>query len=534
MIKALLKKQFLETAAFFLQGKDGKRRSKGAIVGFALLMIYGFGAMGAMFWLTASSLCEPLVSAGMGWVYFAFMGTLATAFGVIGGIFTAKTKLYEAKDNDLLLSMPIPSWVILFVRAVGLYLFTLFFEALVFVPSVIQYFIVAGFGLPTLVGCLLVQLVMPLGALAICCLLGFALAWITAKLPFKNLFTILGFVAFMVLYFLLYSKMNGYLTYVIANGEAVGATMQTALYPFSQLGYAAEGNVLSLLLFVLMFGGVFALVYALLSATYVRIVTMKRGERRAKYKEKQQRISFPQTALFKKEFLHFMKSPAYMLNSSMGTLIALVVCVMTVIQGNFFGMSEEMIASSPALRETIGLIVAVIVCFLASSNTIAACAVSLEGEQVWLAQSLPAGEWTVLKAKLYLHLVMTAIPSALFALVAGFSVKLSWIWILLAVLTAAVCSALFAVMDLAINLKFPNLRWTNETAAVKQGASVMFAMFGGWGVALLPLGGYFLFGKYLPAWSYLVICLALIAVCAVLVAVWLKKRGTEIFKSLSA
>ena len=83
MIKVLLKKQWLAMTSFLMQGKNGKRRSNKALLGFAILLLYGFGAMGAMFWLLADMLCEPLVSAGLSWVYFSLMGVMATALGVI-------------------------------------------------------------------------------------------------------------------------------------------------------------------------------------------------------------------------------------------------------------------------------------------------------------------------------------------------------------------------------------------------------------------------------------------------------------------
>ena len=117
MIKALLKKQLLGALAVFTMGKDGKKRSPKLAIGFAILIVYAVGACGYMFWMIADTLCKPLADAGMAWVYFAFMGTIATGFGLIGGIFTAKARLYEAKDNDLLLAMPIPSWMILFSSA---------------------------------------------------------------------------------------------------------------------------------------------------------------------------------------------------------------------------------------------------------------------------------------------------------------------------------------------------------------------------------------------------------------------------------
>ncbi len=532
MIKALLKKQGLEYASFFLQGKDGKPRKKSAVLGFAALMLCGIGAMGASFYVMADSLCEPLVAADMAWVYFSLMGVYATALGAVLMVFSAKVKLYEAKDNDLLFSMPIPAHIVLFARILGLYLFTLLIESLVLVPCMVEYFIVAGISITSVIGCLAVLLLSPLFALGLGALLGLGLAWVTARLPYKNLFTTVIVLAFIAGYMALYTKINEYLTFVLANGEAVGKTMKTVLYPFSQLGYAATGNMLSLLLSVLMFGGAFGLIYLLLVKTYFKVATMKRGERKAKYKEKTARTASPLFAFFKKEFAQLIKKPMYLINASMGTMIAAVAGVFMLIYGDFFGMSAEMISMMPKLSENIGLLICAVACFMASSNTIAACSVSLEGEKLWIPKSLPVDEWTVLKSKFLLHFTMTAIPAGLFAAASGVCVELSLGWAAAAVFTAILASALFGAMDLAVNLKLPSLRWTNEIAAIKQSASVMIAMFGGWGISLLPVGGYFLFGKYLPPWAYAGICFGLISAGLIALLVWLKKRGTKLFREL--
>ena len=144
MLKVLLKKQCLGLLAFITQGKNGQRRSSKAMLGFALLFLYGFGAMGAMFWMMADMLCEPLVTAGLDWVYFSFVAVLATGLMIIIGLFAAKSTLYEAKDNDLIFSMPIPAWVVLLSRMFVLYVISFVFSALVLVPALIKYYLVAG------------------------------------------------------------------------------------------------------------------------------------------------------------------------------------------------------------------------------------------------------------------------------------------------------------------------------------------------------------------------------------------------------
>ena len=102
----------------------------------------------------------------------------------------------------------------------------------------------------------------------------------------------------------------------------------------------------------------------------------------------------------------------------------------------------------------------------------------------------------------------------------------------LALVTAAVFTFLTAAFGLAVNLKLPNLRWTNETAAVKQSLSVLIAMFGNLGFVLLLVGGYFLFGRYMPAAWFVATCVGVILIACILLALWLKKRGAKIFENL--
>ena len=67
---------------------------------------------------------------------------------------------------------------------------------------------------------------------------------------------------------------------------------------------------------------------------------------------------------------------------------------------------------------------------------------------------------------------------------------------------------------------------------VKQSASSLAGMFGGFGVVVAFVGGYFLFGKYLPAWGYLLICAAVMALALGGICLFLRKKGVKIFEAL--
>ncbi len=528
MIKALLKKQFLTLTAFLLQGKNGQRRSPRAIIGFSLLMAYALGTFCYLFYTLSEGLCAPLVGQGLSWLYFAFMGTIAMAFGVMGSVFMAKTSLYEAKDNDLLLSMPIPSWAILFSRTVGLYIYTLFFEALAFVPSVVCYFVFAGVSVAPLIGCALTVLLMPLGTLAICMLLGWLFAIVDAKLPVKNLLTTIFAVAFIVVYFILYSKVNEYLAYVIANGGAVAGKMQTLLYPFAKLGQGCAGNFGAMGIFVLCYVGAFALVYLVITKTYIRLVTANRGSRRPKYKSKAGKQGHATVALLKKEFFRYFKNPLIVMNCFLGTIMLVLLPFIALFNREFF----IDLLSHPSFAEALPLLLAALLCLLCAMNMISAASVSLEGESLWIVRSLPVKTEKILFVKGAFHFLSLSVADLFATVFLGILLKVN-VWLCGCILLTTL--AFIAVLSLAglfINLKLPNMHWTNEVAVVKQSVSTLVGMFSGAGGIAVLVGGWFLFGKYLPAWGYMLVCCGILAVLGGALAVWLKKRGTKIFESL--
>ena len=110
MLKILLRKQFSEIFRnYFYDAKKNKKRSKGAVIAYiALFVLIMAGVLGGMFALFSFAICGEMVAAGMDWLFFVVMGMLAILLGTFGSVFNTYSTLYLAKDNDLLLSLPIP------------------------------------------------------------------------------------------------------------------------------------------------------------------------------------------------------------------------------------------------------------------------------------------------------------------------------------------------------------------------------------------------------------------------------------------
>ena len=131
MLRVLLKKQLGEVfKSYFYDAKKNKMRSKWAIAAwFVFFFVIMVGMLGGIFTFLASTLCKSLVMIEMGWLYFVLMGMIAIFLGAFGSVFNTYAGLYLAKDNDLLLSLPIPVRTIIASRLANVYLLGAMYSA---------------------------------------------------------------------------------------------------------------------------------------------------------------------------------------------------------------------------------------------------------------------------------------------------------------------------------------------------------------------------------------------------------------------
>ena len=146
MLKVLLKKQMAEIfRSYFYDAKKNKMRSKAAIAAWILFfLVVMVGVLGGTFFFLAWSMCDSLEAAGISWLYFLLMGGISILLGAFGRVFNTYSGLYLSKDNDLLLSMPIPVRTILAARLIGVYLMGAMYTATVLLPTLLVYWSVAG------------------------------------------------------------------------------------------------------------------------------------------------------------------------------------------------------------------------------------------------------------------------------------------------------------------------------------------------------------------------------------------------------
>ena len=533
MLKLLLKKQLLEIfQAYYYDAKKNKARSRlSTAMYFALFFLLIFGFLGGIFVFLAGKLCAPFAEAGMGWLYFALMGLIAILLGAFGSVFNTYAGLYLPKDNDLLLSMPIPVPALLASRLLGVYLMGLLYSAIVIVPAVIVYWVTAGAALPAVWGGLLLTLLISVIVMILSCALGWVVAKISQKLKHKSFLTVAVSLVFICLYYFVYFKAQSVIQDLLANAAVYGAQIKRSAYAVYLFGSVGVGDGKASATVAAAVAGLFGLMWVLLSRSFLQIATSSGRQSRRVYRETVHRQRSVDGALLSREFAHFTASPSYMLNCGLGTFLMPLCAAALLWKGrDVLGVLGEMFEETAGSVE---LLLCVMLCGLASMNFMAAPSISLEGRSLWLIQSLPVEPGRVFRAKIRLQLLLTALPLLLCIVCVAAVHPMTPPALLLTVLFGLSYTLLMALLGLFLGVKMPNLHWTNELMPVKQGAPVMLTLFGGMGYTIALFAGFML----LPGWmlgfsGYVSLFVGLNLVLCVCVSLWLQKKGTARFAAL--
>lgn len=528
MIRALFKKQMMEVFSWlFKDKKSGKLRTSKGVAVYALFYLLLFGLLGVVFGFMAAGICGPLLKSGMGWLYWCLMGLVAIFLGVFGSVFNTYSSLYQAKDNDLLLSMPIPVSYILLARLSGVYAMGLTYELIVMIPAMIVWLASAPLTFFGTIHVLLIPLVLSMLILVFSAVLGWAVAMITAKMKRKNIISVIASLAFIAAYYYLYSKAYSILQDILANAAQFGEKIRSILYPLYHMGMAAEGSVLSMLLFTAMVGLLLAAVFWVLSGNFLHLATTNPGSAKAVYRERSAKASSVRTALLKKELRRFTGSANYMLNCGLGIILMPVSAILLLWKADVLRPFLSLLSPDELALLAIGAM-----CLLVSMNDMIASSVSLEGRNLWIVQSLPVSGRQVLAAKLKMQLLLTLIPALAPMLAIVWIIRPKVLYVIALPIITVLFALLMAAIGLAGNLKMPSLHWSSEIVPIKQSVPTTIALLGGWVIVTITAGGYFLLHEHVTALTFAVFAAMLLLAADCILLRWIMDRGAEIFERL--
>ena len=505
----------------------GRRRMSGVgmLILIAFLGLYLSGTYSFAFAL-------QLAPVGMLDLLLMMMPVLVTAMGVFYTVMAVQGVVFGGKDNDLMLSLPIPAFQLMLARVLVLVLENLVFSYVILLPAGVAYAVFGGaagpgFWLRLLAGAAVLSLLPTTLALV----LGFLLTWLSGKFGrgkalLRNLLYLVFFGAVLVLAF-----QSGTLIGTLAEYAAgIQAGFAGWGLPFLLFQRGVCGDGLAFLATTALCLLPFLLAVWLFGQRYQHLVTsLTARASRADYKLVRQSGSSQRRALLNKEARRFFNSTMYLFNTGCGLILMLLLGGAALIKG------RELTTLLALLGDTLPLtpLLALAILFCLSTAAISASSISLEGRYLWILREAPVDSRTVLDVKWGFQLLLT-LPCTLVCIAAvtvGCQLPLDQAGALL--LVSAAFALFHAPFGLYVNLCFPKLDAPNDTVVVKQSAAALLGTL----VPMLLLGAAFVFYLLLHGWlgvtgtllAFALVELAAAGVCIRLV----RGRGAALLEALT-
>ncbi|MCQ2551112.1 MAG: hypothetical protein MJ146_02820 [Clostridia bacterium] len=511
MLKVLIKKQLNELLrGFLISQKKNKARTKSQTIGYiAFYVLLVYGVMGGFFVFFAHSTCSPLFSVDLGWMYFPFFGFFTILLGFFCSVFATPGMLYHAKDNDLVLSMPISFRDIIISRFVAIAVMAVSFSIPVYLPAMIVYFIVQPFTLSALI-CQLVGFIFTVSlALLLCTLIGMAIAKLSTMIRSKSIISLVGTALFLVVYFYFIDAIQDFMADVAQGAINLANGLNALSSIFQKYGEMCLGNMGSMFIFLGVSILILGLCIYLVSIGFLKLATSAPAQKKVKKGIKKDNLKSIDMAVLGKEKDRLFASTNYLLNCCLGGIFIPAFGIYILVKGSMVReLAEDITGGDMGL---IAVVFTAAICMFSALIDTAAPSVSLEGKTHWISQTLPVEPWKLLKGKLNLELILS-VSTTLFAQICLIiALRPDLVNTLLILIVPQSYVVFSAVFNLLLSIRFANYEWTNEVFPIKQSAGVVIGLFSGWGYAAVLIAIYLIFNisnetAYLAIWCIATIC----------------------------
>lgn len=465
-----------------LKGNKDSSNLKKIMTSFGFLLIsVGIILYIAMYaWILAQSgMYEILLPTGF--VMCCLLNLFTTIYKAIG-------TLFNGKDFDLLMSMPIGTRVVVAAKISMLYIMDLIFILMAMIPIYFIYVQYVGFDFMTLLYFVLTLFIIPIVPLIIGLFIGFVITFVSQRFKHANVVNIIvTFVAFIALYAYIFSS-NEFESESSAGFASLMNQMIVVLNQYYPLTGLYVNSVLnhSIVDFIMFAGisiAVFGVALSIVSSQYVKMNILARTQStKGNYKMRALKTKSATKALYFKEVKKYFTSTSYVINTGIGCVISLFFSI-----GIAFFPPEQyrVLLENPEAVSVLVLMAPYFICFFLVLCCTTATSISNEAQQLWLIKSMPVDVKDLYKAKIGLNLsltVPTALISGLCLVIALKPTVMDGLIMVVLPICIVICQA---IVGLLFNVIFPKYDWTTEIQLYKRSLSVFVVMFG----SMIVIGG---------------------------------------------
>ncbi len=461
--------------------KDRKARNTGIALGITI------GVLVLLAISYVSGMSYGFIKLGAGDIvpsYVVFLSSILTLFFCV---FKAGKIIFKESCYDILSAMPIKTASLVISRYIRLYIEGLMVACIVMIPGVVLYTVFEKPGLLGIICGLLAVVVVPIIPITLSVLLGLVITGITSRMKNKALFESIFVVAIVIAMFVATTlvpreELESFDLQAMGELASKLIDMLYNIYPptvwFSKA--IGEGDVVGFVIGTGISLILFALVIFLTSSNFEKINRgIHTNSAKHNYKLGELEGKSIMKALVLRETKRYFSSGTYVTNTIIGPVMAVI-----------FAASLLFVDMSDAIKDlpiTININAAIPVLFagILGMNAPIATSISMEGKELWIIRTLPISVREYLKGKLRFNIGLIApfyIVGEIIMIIALKPSVLELLWMILLPMAITMCTL---VLGLAVNLRFPKLKWDSEVEVVKQSASAMLGGMGGFLIALI-------------------------------------------------
>ena len=511
--------------------KQKKDNNKKSLLPLALTFIFMFAI-----WSNANMIFEKLAPMHLQVLVISMIVFATSILVVVEGVYKAGPLLFNCKDDQLLLSLPIKRSTVLFVRIFKFYIFELIFNSLFIIPLVVAYirwaenlkwtFFLTSF---------IMTIFLPIIPVALSCVIGAISSSISSSFKYKNLAQILTAMAIILGAFYLSYNMDGLVDYLAKHATSINDFIMKIYYPagvYAKL--TTEFNILDLLIFIIVNIAVLLITITVLSKVYFKINTRLKSISTSKNINKLLiKRREKTTSLIKKELNTFFKTPVFIVNAGFSLVLFFITAIGLCIKyDSAINIFKDFLAED-IINNYISIIILILVLFASFMTSITNSVISLEGKNINILKSLPIKQKTILMSKVLAALTITTPPIIVGEIILFIRFKTSIIEILLLIALGIIIPLVSHLIGLIMNLKYPKLDFENSAEAVKQSTSSFLSVMTG---MLLLIGTVILIVKLIKkiaAYKVLIILFIVYTLVDIILYLYLTKVSIKDFDKLS-
>ena len=518
-----------------LSSMFGKKKTSGIALSIFGLVCYCFFVnmftapivFGTMLALKGSSYEWIPISLAMGTAMFLCF---------IGSVFTAQQQIYESKDNQMLISMPIKPGHILISRIFAIAIFNMIYALPFFTGSAIGYCIYSVSTGPIQLIPLLILLISYVSMIVFITMLTSLLAWgvsiIMSKITNKTLISTVLYLVFFAIYFYSIFNLGNVGETIEKNADKITSGIMTFARPIYYMGASVvEQNILFLSAFIVSLLIPAFLMYLVIKKSFFKILLHENKTKKTKYKGGDYKSRPIFVALLQKEVARFLKTPMYFMSYGTSIFFVAMMLIYLFIKKDKLEdvvnvLSIYGVSSTKALPAIFSML---LYQFVSTGALVTSASINMEGKNIWIIKSLPIRTIDILVAK-GLVPVVTLLPvfeieSLLFVIL--FNIK--GVGIILMLLMPIFTMTFFSMFGIYINLKHFKLDWISENEAFKRAGGPTIASFSSLGITALFVILYLLiFGSFMGFFAYMWFMLASLAIGSVIIYSMLKNNADEL------